>query len=65
MSDIKKYQYSQSVKQSSQITSEMMRNIMNKQLLFNTSNADDILNVFLRAMSKSFEQTAAVLTQTC
>ena len=42
-----------------------MKNVMNKQLLFNMSDADDILNIFLRAMSKSFEQTAAVLIQTC
>ena len=65
LSDIEKYQYSQSVKQSSQITSEMMRNVMNKWLLYNMSDADDIFNVFLRAMSKSFEQTVTMLTQTC
>ena len=62
LSDIEKYQYLQSVKQSSQITSEMMKDAMNKQLLYNMSDVNDIFNIFLKIMSKSFEQTVTVFT---
>ena len=38
---------------------------INKQKKFNVSDIDKTLNVFLKAMRKSFAEIITVLTQTC
>ena len=65
LSDIEGFQYLQSVEQLPQIISEMMSDVMSKQLLYSASEADGISNVFLKTMSELFVKTAAALTQIC
>src|SRR5947207_9096935 len=65
LSNIEDFQYSQSVEQLPQIISEMISDVMSKQLSYSASEADEISNVFLKAMSESFVKTAAALTQIC
>ena len=62
LSDIEDFQYLQSVEQLSQIISEMISDVMSKQLLYSASEADKISNVFLKIISESFVKTAAALT---
>src|SRR5947207_15374689 len=65
LSDIEDFQYLQSVEQLPQVISEMMSDVMSKQLLYSASEADEISNVFLKTMSESFIKTVTALIQIC
>ena len=62
LSDIEDFQYLQSVEQLLQVISEMMSDVMSKQLLYSASEADEIPNVFLKTMNESFVKTVTALT---
>ena len=62
LSNMKEFEYKQTVKLLSQIIKNNILNIINKQQKFNVSDINNIFNVFFRAMRKSFAEIAAVLT---
>ena len=58
---MKDFEYEQAVKSLLQIIKNDILNIMNKQKKFNVSDIDEILNVFFKAMRKSFAKIIAAL----
>ena len=62
LSNIEDFQYLQSVKQLSQIISEIMSDMMSKWLLYSASEVNEISNAFLKTMSESFVKTATAFT---
>ena len=58
---MKDFKYEQAVKSLSQIIKNDILNIMNKQKKFNVSDINKILNIFLKAMKKSFAEIITTL----
>ena len=65
LNNIKDFEYEQAVKLLSQIIKNNILNIMNKQKKFNIFDINEILNVFLKAMRKSFAKIIIILIQIC
>ena len=65
LSNIKDFEYEQAVELFSQIIKNDILNIMNKQKKFSAFDINEILNVFLKVMKKSFAEIITVFTQTC
>ena len=65
LSNMKDFEYEQAVESLSQIIKNDILNIMNKQKKFSASDIDEILNVFFKAMRKSFAEVIVALTQIC
>ena len=65
LSNMKDFEYEQAVESLSQIIKNDILNIINKQKKFNTSDINEIFNVFLKTMRKSFAEVIAALIQTC
>ena len=65
LNNMKNFEYKQAVKSFSQIIKNDILNIINKQKKFNTFNINETLNVFFKAIKKSFAKIITALTQTC
>ena len=63
LSNMKDFKYEQTVESLSQIIKNDILNIMNKQKKFSISDINEIFNVFLKAMRKSFAEVIVALTQ--
>ena len=65
LSNIESYQYLQSVKQLLQITPEIVNTVISQRLVFSAPEINNIPNIFLKIIKRSFEQAAAALIQAC
>ena len=59
---MKDFEYEQAVESLSQIIKNDILNIINKQKKFNASDINEILNIFLKAMRKSFTEVITTFT---
>ena len=65
LNDMKDFEYEQAVESLSQIIKNDILNIINKQKKFNVFDINEIFNVFLKTMRKSFAEIIIIFTQTC
>jgi len=61
LSNMKEFEYKQTVKLLSQIIKNNILNIINKQQKFNVSDINNIFNFFFRVIKESFTEATAAL----